>query len=286
MGCAGVKTAIVMQKILLLTMILLPSLGCNTEPNPDDKQITNASSLSHDSVMQTVNQEQKAAIKTLGVLVYEGVNDLDYAGPLYVLGQLMGIERKLISLEKGTVRTVMGVELKPDATIDEIDQLDLLIIPGGAKGTILASYDDKLLDWIRKIDQNSLYTASVCTGGWILAATGLLKGKKATTNWYRAEEMLKKHKVQFVSERYLRDGKYWTAAGVTAGMDMALAMLEDLRGFDYAQAVMLDMEYDPAPPILGGSVEKTRPAVTQMMMAMYDQGILPLLDSLDISRIQ
>ncbi len=162
-----------------------------------------------------------------------------------------------------------------------MEQLDLLIIPGGARGTILAAYDSNLLEWIRQIDQNSLYTASVCTGGWILAATGLLKDKRATTNWYRAEEMLQKYDVDFVPERYVQDGKYWTAAGVTAGMDMALAMLEELRGVDYAQVVMLDMEYDPAPPIMGGSPGKTRPVVTQMMTAMYDQGILPLIDSLD-----
>lgn len=275
-----------MQKIVLIKMIFLLCLGCSTEPQADTKKILGDSSVSHDSFMETMKQEQKASIKTLGVLVYEGVNDLDYAGPLYVLGQLMGVERKLVSLEQGPIRTVMGVELTPDATIDEVEQLDLLIIPGGARGTILASYDEKLLNWIRKIDRNSLYTASVCTGGWILAATGLLENKKATTNWYRAEEMLQKHDVQFVADRYVRDGKYWTAAGVTAGMDMALAMLEDLRGFDYAQAVMLDMEYDPAPPIRGGSPEKTRPGVTKMMTAMYDQGVLPLLDSLEFSRIR
>lgn len=275
-----------MQKILVLLLILWLGLGCNTKPESVHKKLSNNAANTHDSLLQTIPQSQKASIKTLGVLVYDGVNDLDYAGPLYVLGQLMGVEKKLIALNPGPVRTVMGVKLSPDATIDEIEQLDLLIVPGGAKGTILAAYDRKLLDWIRRIDENTLYTASVCTGGWILAATGLLEGKKATTNWYRAEEMLQKYDVQFVSERYVRDGKYWTAAGVTAGMDMALAMLEDLRGFDYAQAVMLDMEYDPAPPILGGSIEKTRPAVTQMMTAMYDQGVLPLIDSLDISRIQ
>lgn len=275
-----------MQKILVLIVMLSLGWGCGKEPKPQDQEQGNTSPSSHDSLMQTINQNQKVTIKTLGVLVYNGVNDLDYAGPLYVLGQLMGIERKLISLEDGPVRTVMGVELTPDATIDEVDQLDLLVIPGGARGTVLAAYDDKLLSWIRKIDDNSLYTASVCTGAWILAASGLLEGRKATTNWYRAEEMLEKYDALFDPERYVRDGKYWTAAGVTAGMDMALAMLEDLRGFDYAQAVMLDMEYDPAPPILGGSPEKTRPGVTQMMTAMYDQGVLPLLDSLDRSRTQ
>ncbi len=265
---------------------MLLGLGCSTTPEPSNKELSHKTTEIHDTLMQTIEQTQKANIKTLGVLVYNGVNDLDYAGPLYVLGQLMGVDKKLISPEPGPIRTVMGVEVNPDATIDQVHQLDLLIIPGGARGTILAAYNDKLLDWIREIDQQTLYTASVCTGGWILAASGLLVGKRATTNWYRAEEMLQKYDVQFISERYVRDGKYWTAAGVTAGMDMALAMLEDLRGFDYTQAVMLDMEYDPAPPIRGGTPRETRPAVTQMMTAIYDQGVLPLIDSLDISRIR
>lgn len=275
-----------MQKMFLYTLILLLAFGCDALPGASNKKMLNPLSTTHDSLMQNIHQAQKESIKTLGVLVYDGVNDLDYAGPLYVLGQLMGVEKQLIGMKEGAAHTVMGVELTPSTTIDQVEQLDLLIIPGGARETVLAAYDNELLEWIRKIDKNSLYTASVCTGGWILAASGLLKGKRATTNWYRAEEMLRKYDVEFVPERYVRDGKYWTAAGVTAGMDMALAILEDLRGVDYTQAVMLDMEYDPAPPILGGSPGKTRPVVAQMMTAMYDQGILPLIDSLDRSRIR
>ena len=141
-----------------------------------------------------------------------------------------------------------------------------------------------MLDWIRAIDATSAYTASVCTGGWILGATGLLEGKRATTNWYRREEFLKKYKAVPTNERYVHDGKYWTAAGVTAGIDMSLAILNDNWGEKYTQGVMLDMEYDPAPPISGGTPEKTGFLVRWMMKAMYDAGIDPLIEKLERER--
>jgi transcriptional regulator GlxA family with amidase domain len=138
-----------------------------------------------------------------------------------------------------------------------------------------------VLNWIRKIDKKSIYTASVCTGGWILGATGLLNGKKASTNWYRADEFMKKYGATYSNERYTQDGKYWTAAGVTAGLDMSLAILNDNWGRKYTEGVMLDLEYNPQPPIVGGTPEKTSWLVEWMMKAMYDAGVNPLVDSLE-----
>jgi transcriptional regulator GlxA family with amidase domain len=159
--------------------------------------------------------------------------------------------------------------------------LDILIIPGGARGTVLTSYNEKVLDWIRNIDKQTIYTTSVCTGGWILGSAGLLEGKKASTNWYREEEFLKKYGATPANERFTHDGKYWTSAGVTAGMDMSIAIVRDNWGDMFAQGVMLDMEYDPAPPIEGGSPEKTNWLVEWMMKSMYDAGINPIIDSLE-----
>ena len=110
-----------------------------------------------------------------------------------------------------------------------------------------------------------------------------MKGKKATTNWYNAEEMLKKYGAEFVNKRYVQDGKYWTSAGVTAGMDMSLAIMYDLLGKSYTEGVMLDMEYDPKPPIEGGTPEKTSFMMRKMMEAMYDSGVEPLIDSLELA---
>lgn len=183
----------------------------------------------HAWVMDAILGKPKVAIKTIGILVYDGVNDLDFMGPRYVLGQA-GAKTQLIGIKAGPIKTVMGVQVVPDTTIDDVKQLDILVVPGGFTGTIEAAYDRKVLDWIRAIDKTTTYTAAVCTGGWILGATGLLEGKRATTNWYRREEFLKKYKAIPTNERYVHDGKYWTAAGVTAGLDMSLAILNDNWG--------------------------------------------------------
>jgi len=243
------------------------------------------SSGQHDWIMDAILGKPKQVIKTVGILVYDGVNDLDFTGPRYVLGQ-SGAKTRLIGVKPGPIKTVMGVQVVPDTTIDEVKQLDILVIPGGFTGTIEAAYDPKVLDWIRAIDKTSTYTASVCTGGWILGATGLLEGKRATTNWYRREEFLKKYKAIPTNERYVHDGKYWTSAGVTAGMDMALAIINDNWGPKYTQGVMLDMEYDPAPPVSGGTPEKTGYLVRWMMKAMYDAGVDPLIEKLERQRAQ
>jgi len=241
------------------------------------KEIT---SDNHSYIMDAILGKPKHAIKSIGILVYDGVNDLDFMNPRYVFGQV-GVKVKLIGIKPGMFKTVMGIEINPTTVIDSVDQLDILVIPGGFKGTIEAAYDPKVLNWIRKIDKKSIYTASVCTGGWILGATGLLNGKKASTNWYRADEFMKKYGATYSNERYTQDGKYWTAAGVTAGLDMSLAILNDNWGRKYTEGVMLDLEYNPQPPIVGGTPEKTSWLVEWMMKAMYDAGVNPLVDSLE-----
>jgi transcriptional regulator GlxA family with amidase domain len=234
----------------------------------------------HSMIMDAILGKPKHSIKTIGILVYDGVNDLDFTGPRYVLGQA-GAKTQLIGVKPGMIKTVMGVQVMPDTTMDQVQQLDILIIPGGFTGTIEAAYDPKVLDWIRAIDKGSVYTGAVCTGVWVLGATGLLEGKRASTNWYREDEFLKKYKAIPAHERYTRDGKYWTSAGVTAGMDMALAILHDNWGEKYTQGVMLDMEYDPAPPIKGGTPENTNWLVKWMMEAMYSAGVDPLIEKLE-----
>ncbi len=234
----------------------------------------------HNDIMSQI-EIKKHSVKTIGILVYDGVNDLDAFGPRYVLKNMMGVDVLTIALDTTNVRTVMGLEFVPDTNINEVDSLDILVIPGGFKETIKQSYNQELLDWIVKIDSTSKYTTAVCTGGWILGKTGVLKGKKATGNWFRAEEILKENGATFTGERYTRDGKYWTSAGVSAGIDMSLAILAELTGNEYAQAVMLDMEYDPEPPIQGGSVEKTDPKVLKWMENMYQTMSKPVFEKME-----
>lgn len=267
--------------IILTFSIFLGTLlyGQSADKNRVNKVAT--TNQGHEDLMAAVLEKPKYSIKSIGILVYDGVNDLDLMGPRYVLGEIMGSKVRLIALKPGNIKTVNRVEIVPNTVIDSVKQLDILVIPGGVDGTIRAAYDIKLQNWIKMIDEHSVYTTSVCTGGWILASTGLLKGKNATTNWYRPETFFAKNGITFQKKRYVKDGKYWTSAGVTAGMDMSLAIIQDIFGDNYTQGVMLDMEYDPAPPITGGSPEKTKPEVLNLMQGMYDFGIRPLVDSLE-----
>lgn len=275
------------QLVFFVYLVMLASCTVKKSEERDEAPGTISADVEHvvgDSSaisMESLFGKPAHEIKTIGILVYDGVNDLDVIGPRYVLGQAMGVETKLIAINKGNIKTVMGVELVPNTVIDSVSRLDVLIIPGGFTGTVEAVYNKALHTWIRKIDETTVYTGAVCTGVWILGATGLLEGKRASTNWYREEEFLKKFKAIPANERYTHDGKYWTSAGVTAGMDMSLAIMQDIYGSNYAQAVMLDMEYDPHPPLLGGTPERTKPAITRMMRTLYDGGIIPLIDSLE-----
>lgn len=282
--------------LAFLIIVIFSSCGqkdSKIEPtDPTFEKLSNADEQLKDSLPKEINEENhsfimdailgkpKHHIKSIGILVYDGVNDLDFMNPRYVFGQV-GVKPMLIALKPGLFKTVMGLEIMPNTVIDSVQQLDILVIPGGFQGTIEAAYDQKVLDWIRKIDQQSIYTSSICTGGWIMGATGLLQGKRATTNWYRADEFMKKYGAKFSKERYTSDGKYWTAAGVTAGLDMSLAIVNDNWGKKYAQGIMLDLEYDPHPPIVGGTPEKTNWLVEWMMNAMYAAGVDPLIDSLE-----
>jgi transcriptional regulator GlxA family with amidase domain len=288
-----------MKQIIVIIAMASLLFACNNQAKQEAKQqpekvvmnqedslkiaevIENFTPENHVNSMEIIFGKPKYDIRTIGILVYNGVNDLDLMGPRYILGQAMGVKTQLIALKQGNIKTVMGVEIVPNTVIDSVSQLDILIIPGGFTGTIEAAYNNDLHEWIRKIDKSTKYTGAVCTGVWVLGATGLLKNKKASTNWYREEEFLEKYKAIPANERYTQDGKYWTSAGVTAAMDMSLAIMQDIYGDRYAQAIMLDMEYDPQPPIEGGTPEKTNWAVNWMMKAMYDGGVNPLIDSLE-----
>ena len=229
----------------------------------------------HSDHMAAALGAQRTPVREVGILVFDGVADLDVMGPRSVLAGMMTPRMRLISVHPGPVRTALGVTLVPEATIADVDSLDLLVVPGGA---IDAMFDERVLDWIRRVDRTTTYTASVCNGAWILAATGLLEGRRASTHWYRAEAMLARYGATFSGERYTHDGKYWTSTGITAGIDMSLALLQDIYGDAYPQAVMLDMEYDPRPPVQGGTPATTPAAIVDFMTAMYDDAFLAAIE--------
>jgi len=181
------------QYLYLISLLLLLS-NCESSkitptPKPLKEEIPDSlKTASHGMLMDLVAGKPKYPIKTIGILVYDGVNELDFMGPFYILGQIMGAKTQLIALESGSFKTGRGVEIIPDTYIDSVQQLDILVIPGGAKPTVLAAYNNKIHEWIRLIDKNSIYTASVCTGGWILGATGLIKRKKSNDQLVRSRK--------------------------------------------------------------------------------------------------
>lgn len=259
------------KQLLLGAGAILTSISALAQQPADPKK--------HDELMQIILTKPKEPVKTIGIYVYDGYNTLDAIGPYQVLSELMYVNIFLVAKNKGFVKNQRGLEVKVDKSIAEVEQLDILIIPGGAKETFLQTQDQEVLDWIRKIDQKSIYTASVCTGAWILGATGLLEGKNVSANWYRADEIMGMYGAKYQPERYVRDGKYWTSAGVTAGMDMALGMINELMGDKYTKAALLDLEYDPKPIYPDGNASKTEPIVKEMMLQMYDMGLKPLIDA-------
>ncbi|QLG47255.1 DJ-1/PfpI family protein [Costertonia aggregata] len=253
----------------------------NVKPDGSKYTIKELENMTHDELMALTYEAPRDTIFTIGILLYDGYFSLDAMGPHSVFSSMYPAKTFFIAKEKGLIQSNNGLKTQVDTTIAEVKHLDILVVPGGTADTYRATKDQKLLNWIRQIDQNSKYTTSVCTGAWILGAAGLLKGKKATTNWYDAENKLKGYGATFVNKRYTNDGKYWTSAGVSAGIDMSLALVDHTMGRNYADFVMLNLEYDPAPPFEGGSPEKTDPVVTYMTKKMYDFYIEPVIKELN-----
>lgn len=243
------------------------------------QQTTDSLAKRHAEMMAIMMTQPKHPIKTIGIYVYDGYNSLDAFGPYHVFSELGQVDLFFVAKQKGMIRNQRGLQVQVNKSIDEVSHLDILVIPGGAKETFMQTQDTTVLNWIKKIDQTSTYTTSVCTGAWILGATGLLKDKQVTTNWYRAEEVMKMYGAKFQQQRYVQDGKYWTSAGVTAGMDMALGIVNDLMGEKYTKGAMLDLEYSPKPPYAAGDITNTDDIVVEMMRTMYDMGLQPLLEA-------
>ncbi len=228
------------------------------------------SKLSVEKINETLKKEAKLEVDSIGILLYDKFLEMDAVGPYQVLSGMLGTKVFYVAPEKGIITGSSGMQFNVQYSIDEIEKLDVLLIPGGTVGTVKASKNDKIINWIKKIDKNSIFTTSVCTGSWILGEAGLLTNKKATTNWYRAKEKLSKYNINFIDKRWVRDGKYWTSAGVSAGIDMSLALVAEIKGETYAKLLMLNLEYDPKPPFKGGAVNNTDPALVDYMTKMYD----------------
>lgn len=194
----------------------------------------------------------------IAILLYEGVTPLDAVGPYDVLAGLPGSEVTLVAEKRGEVRTERGfLALVADRSIDELTSADVLVVPGSPRERVVLEAP-RVLEWVRAMHATTKFTTSVCTGSIILGAAGVLRGLKATSHWMRVDD-LAAYGATPVRARFVEDGKVITAAGVSAGIDMALHLASRLTSESVAKAIQLGLEYDPQPPFDCGSPDKAPP---------------------------
>jgi transcriptional regulator GlxA family with amidase domain len=187
------------------------------------------------------------------ILLYDRMTALDAVGPYEALSRLPGNEVRFVADRAGPVRTDTGfLSLVADAALDDAPEADIVLVPGGFAPPLRPG---RVHEWLRAVDATSTWTTSVCVGSLILGAAGLLAGRKATSHWMTLDNLTGYGAVP-TPERVVVDGKYATAAGVSAGIDLALTLLAEIAGPEAAMAVQLGIEYDPAPPFEAGSPGK------------------------------
>jgi len=207
----------------------------------------------------------------IAILVFEKLTALDAIGPYEVLRSVPGWEVKFVGPEKGPIRTDSGaLGLSADFALDEVGEADIVLVPGG-EGNRPLLRDETVLSWLRAIDAGTKWTTSVCTGSLVLGAAGLLEGKRATSHWAFLEQ-LRGYGAEPVGGRYVEDGKVVTAAGVSAGIDMALHLVGREVGPEVAQAIQLGIEYDPQPPFDAGSPDKAPQPIVELVSSMTGPG--------------
>ncbi|HUA74342.1 MAG TPA: DJ-1/PfpI family protein [Solirubrobacteraceae bacterium] len=200
----------------------------------------------------------------IAVLLYDGFTALDAVGPYEVLSRLPGARATFVAAEAGPVRTDNGMlTLIAERSLQELPAPEVVLVPGGP-GEVAARAGGHALDWLRSAHETSTWTASVCTGSLILAAAGLLQGKRATGHWLAMDE-LRRLGAEATSERVVFDGKLVSAAGVSAGIDMALALAARIAGDQVAQAIQLGIEYDPQPPFDAGAPQKAPAEIVALL---------------------
>lgn len=197
---------------------------------------------------------------TLAILLFPGAEELDFVGPFEAFAMSSTVGRAgradwpgfdicFVAETAEPVAGAKGMRVVPDATLDEIARPDMLLVPGG-NGTRAACGNARLCGWIKDAAAQADWTLSVCTGARLLLAAGPARGKTITTHFSAIEELRAGGLAKAVlsETRYVRDGSLVTAAGVSAGIDMALWVIERIHGPAHARAVQKQMEYMPAPP--------------------------------------
>jgi transcriptional regulator GlxA family with amidase domain len=201
----------------------------------------------------------------IAILLFDGITALDAVGPYEVLAMVPEAHVRFVATERGAKRSARNgsLALVADHTLSEVPRPDVVLVPGGP-GEAVARRDPAVLDWLRRAHETSHWTTSVCTGALTLAAAGFLEGVDATTHWLAMDELAALG-ANPVTERVVVRGKVITAAGVSAGIDMALRLAQLSAGDDVAMAIQLILEYDPQPPFDAGSPAKAPAHVMAMV---------------------
>ena len=202
---------------------------------------------------------------SIGFLVFPRLQPLDLVGPYEAFARWPEAEIHLAWKRREPLPVSSGLALAPTTTFAECPRLDVVCVPGGDGVNALIG-DEETLAFLRARAAEARFVTSVCTGALVLGAAGLLKGKRATTHW-AALDLLAAFGAIPVEARVARDGKIVTGGGVTAGIDFALSLLEELAGRDVAEAVQLGLEYAPAPPFAAGSSRTARPEIVARVRA-------------------
>ncbi|MEU2990438.1 DJ-1/PfpI family protein [Streptomyces griseoincarnatus] len=204
----------------------------------------------------------------VAIVLYPGFTALDVIGPYEVLGRLPDTDVVFVAEHTGLVRNDLGsLSVDVVASLDDVPRPDMVIV-GGGLGQAEQMSDGALHTWLRTVDATAVWMASVCTGALILAAAGVLDGRRATTHW-GALEHLAEFGATPTNERVVIDGHYATAAGVSAGIDMALTLAGLIAGHDVAQALQLLIEYAPEPPYHAGSPNSAPAEVVEKLFTLF-----------------
>jgi cyclohexyl-isocyanide hydratase len=195
----------------------------------------------------------------IGFLLFPRLTQLDFTGPCEILSRMPGAQVHLAAKTLDPVIDERGLRLQPTVTLAACPALDLICVPGGT-GVNAAMGDPAILAFLARIAAGARYVTSVCTGSLILGAAGLLRGRRAACH-FLSRDMLGALGATPVAERIVVDGNVITGGGVTAGIDFALAVVDEVCGREAAEVIQLQVEYDPRPPFEAGAPERASPAV-------------------------
>lgn len=225
----------------------------------------------HQKQMRDLVGDNLYRTEEVAMLLYPGFTALDLVGPHYFFACMFGAKVHLVTSENdlSPVASDLGLAIAPTVRMADVPaKLDVLFIPGGTQGTLAAMGRANVMAFVKSRAMQARFVTSVCTGAMLLAKAGILNGKRATAHW-AVRDALPDFGATPVDARIVTDGNIITGAGVSAGLDFAIAMVEKLRGRAYAEALVLQAEYAPQPPIDAGTLDAASGPVSEMMQTMF-----------------